>query len=340
MLTKGRDNNLDIFRFILASLVVYSHSNWLLGYEDGSESLRVMMFFIISGFFISASYNRLNNIRDYFKARILRIFPGLILVVLFTVFLLGPFVSTLSFKEYFTHSETYGYLKTLLLFDIQYDLPGVFEENIYKGVVNGSIWTIFPEALYYIAAGSLGFTKMLNKKVIVFLFLLTHIVYFTNYPIESMYVGYFRYFLAGMLFYQFKKVIPLHLSLFILSIFALYVGHLVGYFTDLFVFFGTYIVFYFVYVPNLKIPFAKDLGNLSYGVFLYGFPIQQTILLYYGVGMTPIGNFLVSMPFAILFAAVSWKLVEERALAMKNKPILNNFSLYRNYKRKQLRKVG
>ncbi|MGE6203866.1 acyltransferase family protein [Guptibacillus hwajinpoensis] len=338
IVSKGRNNNLDIFRFTLATLVVYSHSYWITGTEDGTESLRVMMFFIISGFFISASYNRLNNLKSYFKARALRIFPALILVVLLTVFLLGPLVTTLQAGDYLTNYQTYHYLKTLLLFDIQYDLPGLFENNPETLVVNGSIWTIYPEALYYIVVGILGFSKILNKQIVLFLFILTHILYFIQFPIGHLYIGFFRYFLAGMLFYQFKDKIPLHYSLFLLSGIGMYVGYLTEHFADFFVFFGTYMVFYFIYVPKIKLAFSRQLGNYSYGVFLFGYPIQQTIALLYGDGMTPLLNFVIAMPIAILCAFVSWNLVEKRALAMKDKPIKSivpTFSF-----RKQWKKVG
>ena len=175
-------------------------------------------------------------------------------------------------------------MKTLLLFDIQYDLPGLFEHNPDQMAVNGSIWTIFPEALYYIVVAILGFTRMLTKPVVALLFVITHLMYFFHFPIGHLYIGFFRYFLAGMIFYQFKKVIPLHYTLLVLSALGLYIGHLVGHFADFFVFFGTYMVFFFVYVPKLKIPISKQLGNYSYGVFLFGYPIQQTVTLFYGDG--------------------------------------------------------
>ena len=107
----SRINNLDIIRFIAATLVVFSHSYPLTLGNNGSEpfavfsngqmtfgELAVSIFFVISGFLITQSYDRSKDLIYYMKARTLRIFPGLIFCVILTVFLLGPFFTRLKCK--------------------------------------------------------------------------------------------------------------------------------------------------------------------------------------------------------------------------------------------------
>ncbi|MEW9673274.1 hypothetical protein [Ammoniphilus sp. 3BR4] len=101
-----------------------------------------MAFFVISGFLITQSFDRNPVLKNYLLSRMLRIFPGLIFAVLISTFILGPLVTSLPLNDYLKHPQTYNYMQGILLFLVQYVLPGVFEDNIYKHAVNGSICTI------------------------------------------------------------------------------------------------------------------------------------------------------------------------------------------------------
>ena len=150
-LAKGRDNNFNLIRFIAASLVLFSHSYPLamgngfpeplsnsLGTSWGS--IAVDVFFVASGFFIAASFSLKSSFKSFAMARILRIYPALIITTLLTVFVLGPLFTSLSLFDYFSHSQTYQYLikNTTLLTGIEYYLPGVFTDTPYNQAVNGS----------------------------------------------------------------------------------------------------------------------------------------------------------------------------------------------------------
>ena len=152
-----RKNNFDIIRFLASLMVVWFHSYPLtLGITGGTDQLAfltggqvtfgglaVMIFFIISGFLITMSYDRSNDLTKFTKARILRIFPGVIFVVLLSTFVLGPLVTNIELKEYLTNFQTYKYLLAMSLYKMQYALPGVFETNVYQISVNGSLWTLW-----------------------------------------------------------------------------------------------------------------------------------------------------------------------------------------------------
>lgn len=102
----GRNNNYLLIRFVAAALVIFSHSYHLSGNFNSEPLFRqlqfidfsaiaVAVFFAASGFLISQSFDSRRNIFAFLEARILRIFPGLILAVLFTIFIVGAWATTL-----------------------------------------------------------------------------------------------------------------------------------------------------------------------------------------------------------------------------------------------------
>jgi peptidoglycan/LPS O-acetylase OafA/YrhL len=172
-LATGRDNNFNLCRMLAAISVLISDAYVLslgprttepltniLGMSLGEVAL--ITFFVISGFFVSQSFDRKRSFTDFWVARILRIYPGLALVLLLTVLLLGPFLTTLSITSYFSDPATFTYLpRNLSLKYLQYDLPCVFQDNPYPIATKGSLWTLFYEVSCYglvAIVGILGLT--------------------------------------------------------------------------------------------------------------------------------------------------------------------------------------
>jgi peptidoglycan/LPS O-acetylase OafA/YrhL len=149
-LTSNRKNNLDALRLIGAFLVLFSHSFPIAGnnepgppfFRNTFGELGVYIFFIISGFLITQSYMRSNSPKIFLWARFLRIFPALIFVVFVTVFFFGPIITNLTAIEYYKNSQTYYYLSNITLYNVNYQLPGVFLANPIPSVVNGSLCDI------------------------------------------------------------------------------------------------------------------------------------------------------------------------------------------------------
>ena len=159
-----KDNNFNLIRFIAAFSVLVSHSyaihfgsadaEPLLSYLGKSlGSLSVDVFFIVSGFLIYGSLIRKQSLRDYIAARILRIFPGLIFMLILTTFVLGSSISSLTFINFLSEPQTWEYFlkNSILIFRTEYQLPGVFEDNNYGTAVNGSLWSLPFELYMYIA---------------------------------------------------------------------------------------------------------------------------------------------------------------------------------------------
>ncbi|MBB6447261.1 acyltransferase family protein [Bacillus benzoevorans] len=324
----ARKNNLDIIRFIAATLVIFSHAYPLTTGNNATEAfavfsngqmtfgeLAVSIFFVISGFLITQSYDRSKNPIYYFKARVLRIFPGLIFCVLLTVLFLGPILSELGVKAYFTNRETFDYLKTITLYWIQYDLPGVFQTNAWPGAVNGSLWTLWYEFFFYIVVAVLGVARLLDKRVVLAGFILASALYFLGKG--ALYTDLFRYFGAGMALYLFRKQIKLNGWMALVSLVILFITVKAGYFVYAFTIFGTYLIFYVAFDTRVKLQNFGRYGDFSYGIYIYAFPIQQIMSYLFHNQLNVWGNFLLTFPLALLLAIISWYLVEKRALKYK-----------------------
>lgn len=165
-------NNFDFLRILFALLVLIAHcyplsgnhitEQWLYKITNGQielSNIGLNGFFILSGFLIYQSSERSSSIIDFFWKRILRIFPALIVVLLLTL-LLTPFVYQNSLP-YYKNREVYTYFfKNITLYQLQYSINGVFENNPHQNSINGSLWTIAYEFSLYIF---LSFFVILKK---------------------------------------------------------------------------------------------------------------------------------------------------------------------------------
>ncbi|NDC64643.1 MAG: hypothetical protein EBZ59_11810, partial [Planctomycetia bacterium] len=172
----GRNNNLNPIRQLLASLVVVHHCYLLcraiekdpmtlhLGFSNLGTTA-VWSFFFLSGYLIAKSAASSSPGR-FAAARALRIFPGLVVVVVACVFVLGPLESTLGVDEYFRQAETYRYLRLALLQAVPNRLPGVFREGWLSENVNSSLWTLPGEwILYSLILGGFTLVKCIRGQL-------------------------------------------------------------------------------------------------------------------------------------------------------------------------------
>ena len=147
-------NNFDFIRYFFAFSLVIVHFCTLMGIDQFwviSGGLRVKVFFIMSGFLIFYSYIKNPNLKNYIRKRTKRIFPPYLLVVILC-FIIGIFITNLRITEYLQSKESYSYLINNILFlnFLQPTLPGVFENNPIQAV-NGSLWTMKVEIMFYIS---------------------------------------------------------------------------------------------------------------------------------------------------------------------------------------------
>lgn len=343
-------NNFDFIRFLAASFVLVTHAYALKGIDDGKDFLGqligpafpfsffgVRIFFLISGFLILQSFERKKSYLDYFWKRLLRIIPGLFVLVIFMIFVFGPLFSVYSIKDYFTNTQTYQMLWSVTIYRLNGFLPGVFVENN-EVVLLGSLWTLPYEFSMYIGVMILGAVKLLDKKSFNFAIWIFSIVICVFYPtyfepiISPWYIPFLRlklwsviefscFFLGGMLVHQFRERISFKFSIFlvILLVFAANV-----YFENQLVVrvmiysLLPYVVFY---LGNLKgwLNYFGRYGDFSYGIYIYGFPIQQMLVFLTrnetSVFHIQVLSFVIVLPLSVL----SWHLVEKQMLKFKNK---------------------
>lgn len=340
--TTGRDNNFNLIRFIAASLVLFTHSFILSQGTEANDPLTltiglpcsrigVDVFFIVSGFLVTSSYFSRNNILAFLWARILRIYPALILNTVFCVLVIGTYFTTLNIQEYLFNDQTLKYLikNSVLFWNVEFNLPGVFTSNPYKEAVNGSLWTLpFEVKLYVILACILILLAYLGRRfkfisvryIILFLCIFSlglNLFYIFNNDDSHHFVRFFSLFFSGAALFTWQDKIYLSpkwvlFVLIILSVSAI----------DKHLFYVVYSLLlpYFVlcaaYLPSGKIRKFNLIGDFSYGIYIYTFPVQQSIAKIVPHISVP-EMMALSFFVTLFFAALSWHLIEKRFLKMK-----------------------
>jgi len=324
-----RDNNFNLIRLFAAWLVIYGHSYAVTASSEQdlvsrlvqirfSGSIAVDMFFVISGFLIAASFER-HRLRDYLAARALRIFPALVVCVSLSVFVMGALLTTS--PEYWHSSQTWKYLiRNITLDKAQYFLPGVFEDLPNKAI-NGSIWSLPVEFRLYLLLAALGLARLLRGWRYNTLFAIGLVAGFTMVDTSTMppwrvaNLWCQAFFATGIFAWVNRARIPLAWPLLVavLVVAAMTRGmkyDYVAYFIAL-----AYTTFFVAYVP--KLPQIRHY-DLSYGLYLYGWPSQQ-LVLHFAPGSSPVAVTFWATLMAGSLAALSWRFVERPALGFKRR---------------------
>ena len=333
-----RDNNFDALRVLAAAMVMLTHSWALVKRADepiaeitfGSLAggpLGVWMFFAISGYLVCQSYIVRRNLLAFVEARVLRIYPAFAACIVFGL-AVGAVATTLPLSEFIRHPQTWDYFRNNLLFELRYALPGVFATNPYPNAVNGSIWTLPAETMLYVLVALLGVTTVLARRVwagpmLVALLLVLSIqpaaVTYVPYMDTSMYAPAVRCFLLGVLFFVFRAQIPLHGGLVVLlPLLIVLTGQHQPPGTLLMCFAIAYTTFWLAFHPRWKLPISDRIGDTSYGLYVYAFPIQQLIAWCLPT-IGPWALFVSSFACSFVVAWCSWHAIERPALALKGR---------------------
>lgn len=316
--SNGRNNNLNIIRFIAALLVIFEHSYSISGGaqqldplyrltgQTTSGNLAVCIFFFFSGFLINKSVHKGRGLMSFFKDRCIRIIPSLLVVVILCTFVLGPSVTTYGLKEYFTDAETYRYLLNITVFDLKYKLPGVFVTNMNGSSVNGSLWTLRVEFLCYIVCYILWKIGLLEKERMKYLIPLFLMGYFASFyivfaaaPTVQLVLRACGMFYCGMIYYTYREFIHINRMLVLLCGVGMVISAAVHFYDVGLLLCLPYILTYLAFGTKNKWSSFGEKAEISYGIYLCAFPIQQTITLLFGGSMSPWLNFLITLPFAV-----------------------------------------
>jgi peptidoglycan/LPS O-acetylase OafA/YrhL len=339
---RGRDNNYQLIRLVAASMVVFAHSFFLstsgtseplrafTGYKHFGE-LGIQVFFVISGYLVTKSFLARGDLASYLEARVLRIFPALIVAIAFAVIVIGPMATTLPTSEYFAREETRSYfLNNVTLVREVYELPGVFAGTPYPKTVNGSLWSLFTEIRMYLLVALLGTLGLFAPRrrfdaALVLCVLLCvyfpEVSQFLRHLFNSIFVD-FRlpiYFAFGTICFVNRDHVPVHWLLLVgLALLAL-VLHATSLFPIAFDLAVCYGVLFCAYVPSPSwIRGFNRIGDYSYGLFIYAFPVQQLIATR-NPTITALPMLALSFAFTLPLAMLSWHVIEKPCLAAKGK---------------------
>lgn len=337
----GRDNNFNLIRVLAALSVIFSHSVAVLGLPAHREiffdhlgfsagEMAVDVFFVASGFLVTGSLVARGSLVAFLWARALRIYPALWAMLALTVFLLAPALTSLPLADYFRAQETHEYFWkcATLVGGVRYSLPGVFEHAPLKGEFNGSLWTLPIELRMYLhLAGAWLVLSILPSIRIRALTLiapmaaaafLAIVLYgrFSGGPFNAANIRVLM-FLAGTTLYLWRDRIRLSPGAMAALLLILALASL-----DKVAFFVAYVlglpllVLHLAYLPGEPVRRFNAWGDYSYGVYIYAFPIQQTLAQAFPA-MSLFAMVAVSGLLTLAVAALSWWGIERRALARK-----------------------
>lgn len=341
-LDSGRNNNFDLLRFIAATLVIFSHSFLVTGNFASEPLLKhigfldlgavgVKIFFAISGYLITKSMSRQQTLSSFVWARCLRIFPGLLVTAIFCAFVIGPLCTELTLQEYFSAPAVYSFVWQLFtLHNFNYALPGTFLKNPFPWNVNSPIWTLPAELMMYLAVLSGGVVRLLIKKqfrplMAALPVLLLVAVFYCGMFGTPGYAGYVLswgvLFLLGACCYLFnhKIILNIPLAVIMLVVFCIAFHFRLPYMEYLFDIALVYGILIFAFHPKLQVKGFHKLGDPSYGLYIYAFPIQQMLVLKFPA-LSVYAHFLVAFPATLVLAVLSWHFVEKPILRLKAKP--------------------
>ena len=332
----GRNNNFNLIRICAASAVLVSHA-WpitkgadaiqpletLVGFNLGR--LAVMVFFAISGFLIARSFERQPTVRQWLTARALRLLPALLVMLLLTAGVLGPVFTALPIDAYLADPATQSYVpRNLTLAFRQPDLPGVFLTSPYAHDTNGSLWSLYFEVLCYGAVLGMGLAGAFRAWTPLILsacaFVALNAALFLA-PADALPAD-FRTFLwcampfaCGVAFYLARSLLPLTVWLLAPLVFCAFLLRSTPLYHPVLVIALSYAVFLLAYLPRGWTLRYNSVGDFSYGVYIYAWPVQQAVVQLFGP-MHPLANVAIAAPITFGLACLSWTLIEKPALGL------------------------
>ena len=329
-------SNFTIIKLILAFIVFITHFIFLNKYVIESSNqyhyllkfisseynffnaeIAVKIFFSISGYLIGLSLSNKTQINTFYKKRIMRIYPSYITVVLM-FFLIALLLNTNSLNIIIFDRETYVYLfsNLLTLNFIQPSIKGFLDQNIINAI-NGSLWTIKNELVCYFLAPFMFSLIRRNKKWFLFLYIIsvswivipTEIINEIHPRLSKQFPMFIPFFISGL----FLSTLNLRRKLYLFNLFSI-LGLISTYLINYLIFtliFPICITFIIVYLSknNLDI----KIKDYSYGLYLWHFPVIQTIYMMNNFGITNLYKlFIITFSIIMFFVYLNYVFIEDR----------------------------
>ena len=337
----GAGNNLNAIRLLLALGVILSHAwplslgregdplNLFTGNQVTGGSVAVDLFFFISGLLITASWLRSRSMQDYLMKRILRIYPAFIGAVLFSAAVV--WIACPAFRP--SVSSAAWLMATvqdclLLTQNSLSNWAGIFPSNPYPGYANGSLWTIPREFQCYLLVALFGLFCLYRRRKLILLFAVAIVFWYEKYllagaSVEFLDSRFLSFFLMGMVCWLWRDKILMSPWMAL----GCFLGLLISsqfrpWFAILLPPLGGYVILWLGYGMKTSFLVWTRKTDISYGTYLFAFPIQQLVAMHPSL-RSPWINFVISVPITLGLAWISWHLVEKRFLAMKKIPLVD-----------------
>lgn len=332
--SRGRDNNFNFLRLLLALLVLLAHAPEL---ADGNRQRELLTrvfhtlsfgevavdgFFLLSGYLIVQSWERRASCWDYAQKRLRRIYPAFVVACLVCIFGLAP-LAVPSVRAYFAQLDYSKLLSSTAKLE-QPEVPLVFAGTPFP-LINGAMWSIAYEARCYVLVALVGLLLQRWHRwgwlglaaFAVVMLPLRHQVARWDFTLRTQLIDsteeFFRllaFFAVGACFYLFRRHIGLRgrwaAGAAVLALGLLFMPQLatLGLATA-----GAYALFWVAFAPLAPLAGFKQLTDISYGLYLYGWPMQKLLLWYFP--SVPVWLLLAATAgLASLAGYASWHLVE------------------------------
>lgn len=321
-------NNFLYIRLLASTMVVFGHSIVLS--KDFTPELiakfslfgftihgvGVLIFFCLSGYLVTGSICQRKSIPAYIAARAIRIFPGLTACVVASTILSCLLLSSMTPREFINHPLTWTYvLHNVTLYQAEFNLPGI------SHTINGSLWTIPIEARLYLVLIALWVLSIPRSGIMMLIAsaLMIYAALHNTEPAAMLGEANYRliacFFIGGSL-YSLKSYIPMNMAISV-AIFTLtcLIDNQI---------FKSLLFFSFIGYTTLLIAYARKIREVkiiedySYGIYLYAFFIQMTIL-HYTPDISATRLALISIPASWICGAISWHIVEKPCLSLKRR---------------------
>jgi peptidoglycan/LPS O-acetylase OafA/YrhL len=336
---KVRFDGFDLIRIVAALMVVFDHAYGVTGnrrdvpefsvgkYAVDFGHLGVAIFFVTSGFLVAQSWERDPKAWRFGLRRFARIWPALAVLVIASVFVLGPAVTSFAQGRYFDSPFTYDYLWNMTLFArVQFRLPGVFDAQPSQAV-NGSLWTLPYEAFAYVGLTLLGVVGILRRRILVAIIAAATLIAFELVVVErsisapyavlgvtqrsAIHLG--AFFLVGTALSVYRDMLRIRPLLAVgaaLVVLAFPLQQAV-----LFAVGVASIAIGLGMAHNDRIAKFHRFGDPSYGIYIFSFPAQQ-VLVYLGFSPDPVAFFAVSAVVSVALGYLSWWVVEKPGMQL------------------------
>ena len=327
-------NNFTALRLALALAVIVSHAFSITSGSLENEPLMrstgftlgehaVNGFFAVSGFLVTMSFDR-RGWRDYVVARALRIVPALVAATLVTALALGPALTRLPLAQYFADPALWRFIAlTPTTFKSATALPGLFSDNVFPYPM-GTVWTLKYEMLCYIGVFAAGLAGLMRQRIVALGLIAA--LFVAIVALDLLHPGAGKatqtslrlpfLFAAGGVLYLWSDRLSVSAIVAAALLAATWLAAGTPLYKALLFAFEGYGVIWLALAPGLSHPALEPHADLSYGTYLYGWPVQQTLVQLFP-GAAALSLLPLAVAISLIVAALSWYVVEKPALSLK-----------------------